>query len=118
MRVPGSSDRPVAPGSPLLGVQSAVERTSSGGVLLGPGEQVGAEQALRAYTTEAAWAAGEEDRRGRLAPGALADLVVLGDDPVTVDTSAIGEIPVLATFVGGECVHGAEQLDARGPLLG
>ena len=70
------------------------------------------------WAPEAAWAAGEEDRRGRLVPGALADLVVLGDDPVTVDTSAIGEIPVLATFVGGECVHGAEQLDARGPLLG
>lgn len=114
MRVPGSSDRPVAPGAPLRGVQSAVERTSSGGELLGADERVTAEQALRAYTADTAWAAGDEDRRGRVAPGVLADLVVLGDDPVTVDTAEIGRIPVLATFVGGDCVHGAEHLAASG----
>lgn len=117
MRVPASSDRPVAPGAPLLGMQSAVERTSSGGAVLGAGERVTAEQALRAYTVDAAWAAGDEDRRGRIAAGVLADLVVLGADPVTVDTGDIGSVPVRATFVGGDCVHGAANLDARGPLL-
>lgn len=118
LRVPGSSDRPVAPGPPLLGMQSAVERTSSAGRLVGPDERVTAEQALRAYTVEAAWAAGEEDRRGRVVPGALADLALLDDDPVTVDGRRIGSLAVQATFVGGECVYGAERLDARGPLVG
>lgn len=114
--VPASSDRPVAPGAPLHGVQSAVERTSSGGELLGADERVTAEQALRAGTADAAWAAGDKDRRGRVAPDMLADLVLLGDDPVTVDSAEVGRMPVLATFLGGECVHGAERLTASGPL--
>lgn len=116
VRVVGSSDRPVAPGPPLLGVQSAVERTTRDGAVLGEGERVTVDQALRAYTTDSAWAAGDEDRRGRIARGLLADLVLLGDDPSTVDSGRIGDIPVVATFVGGECVHGADQLDATGPL--
>lgn len=116
--VPGSSDRPVAAGAPLLGVQSMVERLSRAGRLLGADERVGAEEALRAYTVHSAWASGEESSRGRVVAGAHADLVLLDDDPVTVATARIGSIPVLATFVGGECVHGAEFVEhhATGPL--
>lgn len=116
--VPGSSDRPVALGAPLLGMQSMVERTSRLGAVLGEGERVDAEIALRAYTAEAAWASGDENRRGRIVPGALADLVLLADDPVTVASSRIGSIPVLATFVEGECVYGANTVESRatGPL--
>ncbi|WP_309072613.1 amidohydrolase, partial [Arthrobacter sp.] len=69
VRVPGSSDRPVAAGAPLLGMQSMVTRRSSGGATLGPEERVDPETALRAYTVDAAWIAGEEDRRGTLEPG-------------------------------------------------
>ncbi|GAA2468339.1 amidohydrolase [Streptomyces macrosporus] len=120
LRVPGSSDRPVAPGAPLLGMQSMVERLSRDGVVLGPDERVTAEQALRAYTIDAAWAGHDEDRRGSLTPGKLADLVLLSDDPVETDSSRIGAIDVLATFVAGECVHGADVLgdavSVTGPL--
>lgn len=120
LRVPGSSDRPVAPGAPLLGMQSMVERLSRAGVVLGPDERVTAEQALRAYTLDAAWASHDEDRRGSLTPGKYADFVILSDDPVGIDSSRIGAIDVLATFVAGACVHGADTIAdltaVNGPL--
>lgn len=109
--VPGSSDRPVAAGAPLLGMQSMVERRSSAGRLLGVAEGVDAEEALRAYTAHAAWASKDESNRGRLVPGTHADLVVLEEDPVTVPAARIGSVPVLATFVEGECVHGGTFVD-------
>jgi predicted amidohydrolase YtcJ len=111
LRVPGSSDRPVAPGAPLLGMQSMVQRLSRDGLLLGADERVSAEVALRAYTLDAAWASHEEDRRGSLAPGKHADFVLLGEDPTEVDAERIGSVEVLATFVAGECVHGAADLE-------
>ncbi|MGW5687865.1 amidohydrolase [Nonomuraea sp. NPDC003754] len=112
IRVPGSSDRPVAPGAPLLGMQSMVERLSNTGVVLAPDERVTAEQALRAYTLDAAWASHDEARRGSISPGKCADFVLLSDDPVEVDSDRIGAIEVIATFVDGACVHGADAIAA------
>jgi predicted amidohydrolase YtcJ len=105
VRVPGSSDRPVAPGAPLLGMQSMVERLSSGGAVIGPDERVSAAQALRAYTLDEAWASHDEATRGSIARGKVADLVLLGDDPLQVDAGRIGAIGVLATLVAGVPVH-------------
>jgi len=110
MRVPGSSDRPVAAGAPLLGMQSMVERTSRSGHVLSPDERVDAATALRAYTLDAAWASHDEGRRGHLARGALADLVVLSDDPTAVPSSRIGRIEVVATMLAGEFTHGRDRL--------
>jgi predicted amidohydrolase YtcJ len=106
LRVPGSSDRPVADGAPLLGMQSMVQRLTSGGTVLGPDERVDGLTALRAYTRDAAWVAGEEHAWGSLTPGKLADFVLLSDDVTAVPAEEIGSIGVLATFVGGRCVHG------------
>jgi predicted amidohydrolase YtcJ len=109
LRVPGSSDRPVATGAPLLGMQSMVERRTSGGAVIGPDERVDALTALRAYTIDAAWAAGEEHERGSLSPGKLADFVILSadiTDEMAVPPDAIGTTEVVATFVGGRCTHG------------
>ncbi|MEU6113120.1 amidohydrolase [Streptomyces sp. NPDC047117] len=118
LRVPGSSDRPVAPGAPLLGMQSMVQRLSRDGLLLGADERVTAEQALRAYTLDAAWTSHEEDRRGSLAPGKHADFVLLAEDPTAVDAGRIGAIDVLATFVAGACVHGADTLTDHTSVTG
>lgn len=119
-RVPGSSDRPVAPGAPLLGMQSMVQRLSHAGLVLAPNERVTAEQALRAYTLDAAWASHDEGRRGSITPRKYADFVVLSDDPVDVNVAQIGAIEVIATFIDGVCVHGADALEASmtatGPL--
>jgi predicted amidohydrolase YtcJ len=113
LRVPGSSDRPVAAGAPLLGMQSMVQRLSSSGAVIGPDERVDAVTALRAYTLDAAWIAGEEAERGSLTPGKLADFVLLTDDITddqAVPADRIGSTGVVATFVGGRCTHGAEAL--------
>jgi hypothetical protein len=108
VRVPGSSDRPVAAGAPLLGMQSMVQRRTAAGRVMSPGESVDAGTALRAYTVDAAWIAGDEDRRGTLEPGKLADLVLLSAHPAAVSAEEIGSIEVLATFVDGVCVHGGD----------
>jgi predicted amidohydrolase YtcJ len=110
LRVPGSSDRPVAAGPPLLGMQSMVERLSASGAVLGPDERVDVATALRAYTLDAAWIAGEEHERGSLTPGKLADFVLLTDDVTAISPDRIGETGVTATFVGGRCTHGAAEL--------
>jgi predicted amidohydrolase YtcJ len=105
VRVPGSSDRPVAPGAPLLGMQSMVERLSSGGAVIGADERVSAAQALRAYTIDEAWASHDEHTRGSVTRGKLADLVLLDDDPLRVAADRIGAIGVLTTLVAGSPVH-------------
>ncbi|MET9608901.1 amidohydrolase [Streptomyces sp. NPDC006512] len=97
----GSSDRPVTDGSPLRAVQFMVERASSTGRPIGPDEGITVDQALHAYTVAGAYACHWDDRAGSLTPGKRADLVVLGDDPRRVDTSRIGDIEVVATFVDG-----------------
>ncbi|MGW0841586.1 amidohydrolase [Streptomyces sp. NPDC002787] len=102
VRVAGSSDRPVANGAPLRAIQFMVERASESGRLIGPAEAITVEEALRAYTVEAARACHWEADAGSLSPGRRADLVVLGDDPRRVDVSRIGEIEVVRTFVEGE----------------
>jgi predicted amidohydrolase YtcJ len=72
--------------------------------------------ALRAYTVDAAWASHDEHRRGSITPGKLADLVLLADDPLAVDSGCIGGIEVLATLVGGDCVHDTGVFSQRGAL--
>ncbi|MFF9118566.1 amidohydrolase [Streptomyces massasporeus] len=97
----GSSDRPVADGSPLRAVQFMAERASASGQFIGKDEAVTVDQALHAYTVAGARACHWEDRLGSLTPGKHADLVVLADDPRSVDTSRIGAIEVVETYVDG-----------------
>lgn len=101
VRVVGSSDRPVTDGSPLRAVQFMVERATLSGRSVGPDEGLTVHEALYAYTVAGAYACRWEDRAGSLSPGKRADLVVLGDDPHRVDTSRIGDIDVVATYVDG-----------------
>lgn len=107
--VPGSSDRPVVDGRPMLGIHDIVNRRTASGEVLGPDEVVNAHAALRAYTYGSAYGSYEEDRKGWIGPGMLADLAVLSEDPTQVDPSALADIEVLATVVGGEVVWDAGQ---------
>ena len=101
VRVVGSSDRPVTPGAPLRAIQFMVERTAGDGTVVGPGEALTVDEALRAYTVDAAYACHREDTLGSLMPGKHADLVVLADDPRRVEVGRIAGIEVLATVLGG-----------------
>lgn len=104
--LPGSSDRPVAPGAPLHVMQAFVERLTETGAEYGPDERITAAQALTAYTAGSAHATGWGDRKGLVRRGYLADLTVLAENPIDVRPGAIGAIEVIATMVGGELRHG------------
>ncbi|MBO1902769.1 amidohydrolase [Leucobacter weissii] len=112
--VPGSSDRPVAPGAPLRVVQAFVERLTETGAPYGPGERLSAEEAIRAYTLGSARATGWAHAKGSLSRGKLADLVVLAEDPREVDAASIGRIDVLGTVIGGRSAHGLPELADAG----
>jgi predicted amidohydrolase YtcJ len=102
----GSSDRPCADGTALRGIQAFVDRlTASGDIMGDAAERLTVEQALTAYTRTAAEAAGDAADKGTLTAGKLADMVVLADDPLTVDPATIHGIPVVATLAGGELTH-------------
>jgi predicted amidohydrolase YtcJ len=72
-----------------------------------PEQALSITQALWAYTVGAAYAGGQETRQGSIAPGRLADLVVLAEDPFALPMERIMGAQVAATLVGGEVVHGA-----------
>lgn len=103
------SDWDVAPLSPLLGIAAAVTRRTIDGKNPGgwfPEQRVTVEEALRAYTADAAWAAYEEGEKGTLSAGKLADFVILSGDPFTAPSAGLDGLTVKATVVGGVVVHG------------
>jgi hypothetical protein len=96
------------PADPLLGIYAAVTRKTLTGEPAGgwfPEERVDLETALEAYTVSNAWAAGEEGWKGRLAPGLVADLVVLDRDPFALPPDQLKDLKVLRTLVGGREVY-------------
>jgi predicted amidohydrolase YtcJ len=95
----GGSDCPVEPVSPLLGVYALVARESF------PEERVSVEEALRVYTVNAAFASFEEDVKGSIEVGKLADFAVLSHDPFVVKPEKIRDITVEMTIVGGKIVY-------------
>ena len=103
--VAGSSDSPVSSYQPLIGIQAAVTERTADGQAFAPGERLTAEEAIRLYTTNAAYASFDERTLGAIETGRLADLVILGDNPLTAEPETIGSIPVLGTVVGGELVY-------------
>ncbi|MEN8584682.1 amidohydrolase [Burkholderia sp. RS01] len=112
--VAGSSDRPVADGDVLKGMQAFVERKmASGGVFGNPDERLSPHQALAAYTTGAAAATGAGAVKGSLAPGKLADFTVLSGSPLTA--ANITDLNVLATAVGGSFTYQADAPAASQP---
>jgi predicted amidohydrolase YtcJ len=104
VHVAGSSDGPIVPPNPMLGVYAAVSRRTDGDEVVLPEEKILPEKALRIYTTEAARAGFDEMTKGSITPGKLADLVVLSADPTAVPVAEIKEIGVEITIVNGEIV--------------
>ncbi len=82
-----------------------IDSKNAGGVQRGPEQTPTREDALRAYTIGSAWFSFDEDRRGSLEPGKLADLAVLTKDYMTVPLDQIGGIESLLTMVGGKIVY-------------
>lgn len=103
----GATDYPPGPFEPLLGIQSCVTRTDHSGTVWGPSQRISVEEALRLYTQQGAYASFEEDLKGSITPGKLADFVVLGANPMSVDPQTIKDIPVEMTVLGGKVVFDA-----------
>lgn len=102
--VAGSSDCPIAPLSPLLGLQAAMTRQTLEGNVLNPQEQLPLNDALTLLTSAGAWLSFEESYKGKIMPGMLADLVVLDGDLMKTSTEEIGRLGVSMTIVGGKVV--------------
>ncbi len=105
-----SSDWNVAEMDPMVGLYTAVTRADlDGRESWVPEETIDVETALAAYTRGSAWANFCEGERGVLAPGALADLVVLSQDVLDVEPAALLETRALLTMVEGDVVHHADR---------
>jgi predicted amidohydrolase YtcJ len=102
-----ASDYPPGPFEPMMALQSMVTRTDISGRTWGPRQKITIEEALRVCTLNGAYASFEEHEKGSLEPGKLADLVVLGRNPLTEDPASLVSIPVERTMVGGRWVYEA-----------
>jgi len=106
-RLAFGTDWPIAPLEPMRGVAAAVTRQTLDGKNPGgwhPEEKITLEQALRAYTAGSAYAEFAENDKGTLAPGKLADFVILSEDPFAVPPDHLHELRADTTVVGGRVV--------------
>ncbi|MGE5214550.1 MAG: amidohydrolase [Nitrospirota bacterium] len=107
IRAAPGSDYPPGPFEPMMALQSSVTRTDSNGNVWGPKQRITVEEALRVQTLYGAYASFEEHEKGSIDPGKLADLVILGRDPMREDPSTLVKIPIERTMLGGRWVFEA-----------
>jgi predicted amidohydrolase YtcJ len=103
----GGSDAPIESANPFVGIYAAVTRQNLEGRPPGgwrPADRLTRLEALKSYTTWAARAIFAENRQGSLAPGRLADFIVLDRDPLTCPEAELKAVEVLKTVIGGEVV--------------
>jgi len=105
IRVTQASDYPPGPFEPMMALRSEVTRTDSHGNVWGPNQRVTVEEAIRVGTINGAYASFEEHQKGSITAGKLADLVVLGRDPLRVDPMSLIDIPIERTMTGGRWVY-------------
>lgn len=102
------TDWPVAPPNPMLGLYAAMTRATLDGLRPGgwlPEQRISMAEAIEAYTLGAAYAEFQEREKGSIAPGKLADLVVLDGDPLALAPDAVRDVRVEMTVVGGRVVY-------------
>ncbi len=108
VHVPFGTDWPVEPINPYLGLYAAVTRMSTDGEPAGgwwPQERLSIADAIRCYTAESAYASFEEQEKGQIAPGMLADLVVLSRDLLTIEPKEILQTEADVTIFDGRVVY-------------
>jgi len=101
-----SSDAPVIPDdNPLMGMKAALDRCDAAGMPLNETQAITPYEALYAYTMGGALVSGDARTRGSITPGKWGDLVVLSGDPLALPPSALPDITVEQTYVGGRLVY-------------
>jgi predicted amidohydrolase YtcJ len=103
--VVNGTDAPVEDVSPIASFYASVSRKLNNGSVFFPDQRMSREEALQSYTLNAAYAAFEEDIKGSLSPGKLADITVLSKDIMSVSEAEIPATEVLYTMVGGQVVY-------------
>ena len=96
------TDPPVEEISPIASFHCSITRELPDGSIFQPEQRLPREQALRSYTINNAYAAFEEDLKGSITPGKLADITVLSKDIMTVPEDEIPETKIVYTIIGGE----------------
>ena len=96
------SDYSVSAADPLLRIQDLVTRRTEAGQVIGADQCISPDEAIQAWTLDAAYATFEEKIKGSIERGKLADFVVLGKDPIKTPPLSIRKIPILSTFIGGQ----------------
>ena len=110
IRVSGGSDCPVEPFDVLDNMRAAITRKNRAGTKTYlPEQALSVEQAVRLFTSDAAWASRDEAVRGTLETGKLADLVVLDQDLFDIEPDTFPQVKVLETVLNGTTVYHAEQ---------
>jgi len=104
---PGHSDCPVCTPNPWVGIYGLVTRKTSSGDVLSENEGISPMEALRAYTIDGAYAAWEEDQKGSIESGKLADLVIVDKDPLNIPPDELKTIKALLTIINGKIVYKA-----------
>ncbi len=95
------SDFSPGPFAPLMGIQGMVTRRGWDGKIWGANQRISVAEAIAVNTYNGAWASGEENIKGSITAGKLADYVVLAEDPHTIDEETIKDIEIVRTVVGG-----------------
>ncbi len=103
--IASGTDAPVEDVDPIANYYAAVSRRTKAGEVFYPAQRMSRMEALRAYTSSGAFAAFQEDTRGSLKPGKLADITVLSQDITSVPEARIPETTVTFTIVGGKIVY-------------
>ncbi|WP_433596566.1 amidohydrolase [Lysinibacillus xylanilyticus] len=105
----GGSDAPVTDINPLLGIHVAVNRKSQSGMDIGSSQCISVLEAIKLYTWNGAYASFEENIKGSIEVGKLADLVVLNDSILKVSPDQIKDLKVEKTMIDGEIIYSKES---------
>ncbi len=102
--VVGSSDSPIVEPNPITGIYSAISRMTKTGKTVSEKESIDTLSAIQMFTGNAAKAFFDEDMKGSITPGKLADLVLLSGDPTKLSSEEIKDIKVVMTMIDGKIV--------------
>lgn len=101
------NDAPVTLPNAMMILSSQVNRTTRSGKVLGESQRVPVEEALKSITVNAAYQSFEEDSKGTITPGKVADFVILDANPLAVEPNSLNDIKVMVTIKGGKTVYSA-----------
>jgi predicted amidohydrolase YtcJ len=103
--------------NPFFALWTIVTRETHGGEKNAPQEAISVREAIRGYTIDGAYSAFEERVKGSIEAGKFADLIVLSDDPLTIDPNRLKDVHVLMTMIDGRVAYRSDDWSAHAPVV-